>query len=71
MEHNTSKNHENGNDANRVLVAVGQRCYMDKKIANGGMVKVVKVYDNNYCRVKCTVSGIEWDTSIYLLRNCH
>lgn len=67
----TSLNNENPPAAKPLLVAVGQRCYMDKKIANGGMVKVVKVYDPNYCRVRCTVSGIEWDTSIYLLHNCH
>jgi len=52
------------------LAAVGQRCYMDKKIANSGMVEIVKVYDSNHCRVRCTRTKIEWDTMFYLLRNC-
>lgn len=56
--------------SNTMLAAVGQRCYMDKKIANSGMVEIVKVYDSSYCRVKCTRTKIEWDTMFYLLRNC-
>lgn len=68
---NVDLKNETPADAKPVLVAVGQRCYIDKNFANGGMVEVVAIYGKHYCRVRCTETKVEWDTMLYRLSNCH
>lgn len=39
----------------------GVEYILDKEFRTGGVIKVVKVYGNHFCRVKDPITNNEWD----------